>query len=154
MSGLYGSLSIALSALASSQQALETTANNVANANTPGYSRQRSVLEPALPVNYGPLTFGTGVVISKIESLRDPILEIQLNQQTQHQSRLDTELQQLQQIQTGFGSASSGIGADITKFFNALQQLSPDPTNLALQLATWQRTSTFPPPTYKLRAAT
>ena len=135
MSGLYGSLSIALSALASSQQALETTANNVANANTPGYSRQRSVLEPALPVNYGPLTFGTGVVISKIESLRDPILEIQLNQQTQHQSRLDTELQQLQQIQTGFGSASSGIGADITKFFNALQQLSPDPTNLALRQA-------------------
>jgi flagellar hook-associated protein 1 len=135
MSGLYGSLSIALSALASSQQALETTSNNVANANTPGYSRQRAVLEPALPVVYGSLTFGTGVVINKIESLRDPILEIQLNQETQQQSRLDTELQQLQQIQTGFGSATTGIGADITQFFNALQKLSPDPTNLALRQA-------------------
>ena len=47
MSGLYGSLSAALSALFVSQQSLETSANNVANANTPGYSRQRPVLTQA-----------------------------------------------------------------------------------------------------------
>jgi len=135
MSGLYGTLSIALSALATSQQALETTSNNVANANTEGYSRERVVLEPGAPVTFGSLSLGTGVVLDKIESLRDPILEIQLNQETQQQSRLDAELQQLQQIQTAFSSATSGIGADITNFFNSLQQLSPDPSNLALRQA-------------------
>ena len=135
MSGLNATLNIALSALATSQQALETTSNNVANANTPGYSRQRAVLEPGAPITLGPLTFGTGVVLDKIESLRDPILEIQLNQETQTQSRLDSELTQLQQIQTQFSSASSGIGADITNFFNSLQQLAPDPANLALRQA-------------------
>ena len=72
-------------------------------------------------------------MLQKIESLRDPILEIQLNQETQQQSKLNAALTQLQQIQTQFGSASSGIGADISNFFNSLQQLSPDPSNLALR---------------------
>ena len=133
MSGLFGTLSIALSGLSTSQQALETTSNNVANANTPGYSREVSDLEPGAPVTYGSLTFGTGVVLDEIQSLRDPILEIQLNQETQQQSSLNAQLSQLQQIQTGFSSATSGIGADISNFFNTLEQLSPDPTNLALR---------------------
>lgn len=133
MSGINGTLSIALSALAASEQALATTSNNVANANTPGFSRQRPVLIPGTPVVEGSLTFGTGVVLQKIESLRDPILEIQLNQETQQQSKLNTALSQLQQIQTQLGSASSGIGADISNLFNSLQQLSPDPSNLALR---------------------
>ncbi|MBZ5613067.1 MAG: flagellar hook-associated protein FlgK [Acidobacteriia bacterium] len=133
MSGLSESLSIALSALAASQQAMATTSNNVANANTPGYSRQRAILAAGEPVVMGSLSYGTGVVLEKIESLRNPILEIQLNQETQQQSKLDASLTELQQIQTQFGSASSGIGADISNFFNSLQQLSPDPSNLALR---------------------
>ncbi len=133
MSGLNGSLSIALSALSVSQQEMATTSNNVANANTPGFSRERAVLAAGDPVTYGSFTYGTGVVLEKIESLRDSILEIQLNQETQQQSKLDTTLGQLQQIQTQFGSASSGIGADISNFFNSLQQLAPDPSNLALR---------------------
>lgn len=133
MAGLSGTLSIALSALSVSQQELATTSNNVANANTPGFSRQRPVTTAGEPVVFGSFTFGTGVVLQKIESLRDPILEIQLNQETQQQSKLNTTLSQLQQIQTQFGSASSGIGADISNFFNSLQQLSPDPSNLNLR---------------------
>ena len=42
MSGLFGSLSVALSGLSVSQQEMETTSNNVANANTPGYTREVS----------------------------------------------------------------------------------------------------------------
>jgi flagellar hook-associated protein 1 FlgK len=133
MSGLNGSLSIALSALSASQQELATASNNVANANTPGYSRERADLAAGDPVLQGEFTYGTGVVLQKLESLRDPILEIQLNQQTQQQSRLDASLTQLQQLQTQFGNASTGIGADISKFFNSLQQLSPDPSNLELR---------------------
>jgi flagellar hook-associated protein 1 len=86
-------------------------------------------------VFFGSLGLGTGVVVDKIESLRDPILEIQLNQVTQQQSDLNSQLTELQQIQTGFSSSTSGIGADITSFFSSLQQLSPDPTNAALRQA-------------------
>ena len=135
MSGLFGSLSIALSGLWVSQQELETSSNNVANANTPGYSRETAVPAAGAPVIYGPLTHRHRGGLEKIESLRDPILEIQLNQETQQQSSLNSQLAQLQQMQTQFGSWSSGIGADISNLFNSLQQLSPDPSNLALRQA-------------------
>ncbi len=143
MSGLNGTLSIALSALSVSQEALATASNNVANANTPGYSRQVTDLAAGDPVNNGSFTYGTGVTLQKIESIRDSILEIQLNGQTQQQSKLDTSLAQLRQLQTQFGSASTGIGADISNFFNTLQQLAPDPSNLALRQSVLTAASTL-----------
>src|SRR5208337_4909884 len=81
----------------------------------------------------GAESVGTGVVLEKIESLRDPMLQIQINQSTQEGSSLNAALSQLQQIQTQFASSTSGIGADISNFFNSLQQLSPDPSNLTLR---------------------
>ncbi|HKM86288.1 MAG TPA: flagellar hook-associated protein FlgK [Terriglobales bacterium] len=133
MSGLFGSLSIALSSLAASQDEMATTSNNVANANTPGYSREVPVVTAGDPITEGSLSYGTGVVLQKIESLRDPILQIQINQATHQNSSLNASLTQLQQIQTQFASSTSGIGADISNFFNSLQQLSPDPTDLTLR---------------------
>ena len=133
MSGLFGTLSIALSSLGVSQDEMATTSNNVANANTPGYSREVTDTAAGDPISVGSVSFGTGVVLQKIESLRDPILEIQLNQATGQNNQLNTTLAQLQTLQTQFGSSSSGIGADISNFFNSLQQLAPDPTNLELR---------------------
>lgn len=133
MAGLFGSLSIALSSLSASQEEMATTSNNVANANTPGYSREVTDLAAGAPIVEGSTSIGSGVVVQKIESVRDPILEIQLNQATQQNSQLNTTLTQLQQIQTQFGSSTSGIGADISNFFGSLQQLAPDPTNLELR---------------------
>ncbi len=133
MSGLFGTLSVALTGLSVSQQEMETTANNVANANTPGYSREVSDVAAGDPVEIGSLSFGTGVVLQKIESLRDPMLLIQINQATQQNSAQNSSLTQLQQIQTQFSSDTSGIGADISNFFNSLEQLSPDPTSLTLR---------------------
>ncbi len=133
MSGLFGSLSIALSSLSVSQQEMATTSNNVANANTPGYSREVSDIAAGDPITEGVLSEGTGVVLEKIESLRDPILQIQINQSTQQNSSLNAALTQLQQIESQFASSTSGIGADISNFFNSLQQLAPDPTDINLR---------------------
>src|SRR5678815_3317107 len=85
MSGLYGSLSVALSALLAEQGAMEAAANNVANVNTPGFSRQRPVIVPGEPVVVGSLSFGTGVYLQRMQSLRDPILELRLHEETQQQ---------------------------------------------------------------------
>ena len=133
MSGLNASLSIALSALSVSQQEMETTSNNVANANTPGYTREVAVTSAGDPVEWGPLSMGTGVVLDKIQSLRDPMLQIQIQQATEQNSSLNASLAQLQQMQTQFAGSTSGIGADISNFFNSLQQLSPDPSDLTLR---------------------
>src|SRR5271163_1946474 len=109
MAGLFGSLSIALSSLSVSQQEMATTSNNVANANTPGYTREVTDIAAGDPIARGLLSLGTGVVLQKIESLRDPILQIQINQTTGQNSSLNAALSQLQQIQTQFASSTSGI---------------------------------------------
>ena len=58
-------------------------------------------------------------------------------------ARSTLQLTQLQQIQTQFASSTSGIGADISNFFNSLQQLSPDPTNLTLRQSVLTAASTL-----------
>ena len=50
MSGLFGTLSVALSGLSVSQQEMATTSNNVANANTPGYTREVAEIAAGDPI--------------------------------------------------------------------------------------------------------
>jgi flagellar hook-associated protein 1 len=136
MSGLFGTMSIAVGALLAEQGALEVTSNNVANANTPGYSRQRPVLVASDPVIVGQLTLGTGVLLQKIESLRDPILELRIHEETQQQGSLDAFVSAMQQVEVLFNNANQGdIGTLMSKFFASLQQLSTDPSSLSLRQA-------------------
>ncbi len=136
MPGLFDTLTIAAGALLAEQSAQNVTANNVANANTPGYSRQRPVFVANDPVVMGPLTMGTGALLSKIESLRDPILELRIHEETQQQGNLDALVSSMQQVEVMFNNSSGGdIGTLVSKFFNSLQQLSTDPGSLALRQA-------------------
>ncbi|HEY1271075.1 MAG TPA: flagellar hook-associated protein FlgK [Terriglobales bacterium] len=129
MSGLFGTLSVALSGLLAEQNALAVTTNNVSNANTPGFSRQRPVLMEGNPVVQGSLTFGTGVVLHNIESVRDSILELRLNDETQQRGQLDAMVSALKQVEVMFSGSGTDLGTQITNFFSSLQQLSTDPTS-------------------------
>jgi len=131
MSSLFGTMSIALSGLLTEQGALGITTNNVANANTPGYTRQRPVLIEGDPVLQGSLTFGSGVVLANVQSLRDPIIELRLNDETQQHSQLDTMVSAMQQIEVMFSGSNGSLGTQITNFFNSLQQLSSNAVSLS-----------------------
>lgn len=134
MGGLNATLSTAISALMADQGALDVTTNNVANANTPGYSRQRAILTENNPLVMGPLTFGTGVDLQQVQSVRDPILQLRIDQETQQQGSLNSSVTSLQQIEVMFNSASgSDIGAQLSNFFSSVQQLSTDPASLSLR---------------------
>jgi flagellar hook-associated protein 1 FlgK len=134
MSGLFGSLSIAVGALLAEQTAQEVTANNVANSNTPGYSRQRPDFVTKDPLVLGNLVLGTGVLLQKIESLRDPILELRIHEETQQQGSLDAFVSAMQQVEVMFNNQSSGdLGQLFSNFFASLQQLSTDPGSTALR---------------------
>ena len=133
MSSLNASLATALSGLMADQGAMQTTTNNVANVNTPGYSRQEPVLEASDPVVLGHLTFGTGVTLQSVESIRDALLESQIQQQTQTENQFNTLSLALQQTQLNFTATGSDIGSEITNFFNSINQLSTDPDDLSLR---------------------
>jgi len=133
MSSLFGSLAIASGALGAEQGALNATTNNVANVNTPGYSRQEPVLVESDPVVVGSVTYGTGVSLEKLQSLRDPILQMRIQEETQQVGQLNASVTAMQQAQVQFTAGSGDIDTEISNFFSSLQQLSTDPTNLALR---------------------
>ncbi len=131
MGTLTSGLNIALQSLLAEQSAIATTSNNIANVNTPSYARQRPDLAESPPVQIGYLTFGTGVQLQQVTSLRDAILDLRVNQETQQQGQLTSFLSSGQQIQSLFNeTAGSGLQSPLTAFFNSLSQLSANPSDL------------------------
>jgi flagellar hook-associated protein 1 FlgK len=133
MSSLNAALSIATSALGAEQGAMDATTNNVANVNTPGYSREQPILVESDPIEVGSVSYGTGVSLEQLQSLRDPILQVRIQQETQQQGQLNAFSTALQQTQVQFTNNGSDIGSQISNFFSSLSQLSTDPTNLSLR---------------------
>ena len=135
MSSLLGTLAIATGALQADQGALNAVTNNVANVNTPGYSRLQPVLVDNPPVVTGSVTYGTGVSLQKLQAVRDPILQLRIQEETQQQGQLNTLVSSLQQVQVNFTSGNGDLGTQIANLFSALNQLSTDPANLPLRQA-------------------
>lgn len=132
MASLTGILAIATGALEADQGVLSATSNNVANVNTPGYALIEPDLEASAPVVIGSLSYGTGVSLEKLQSIRDPILQVRIQQETQQQGQLNASLNALQQVQANFSSTTGGdIGSQISQLFSSLDQLSTDPSNLS-----------------------
>ncbi len=133
MPGLTTALLIATQSLLTQQNALQVATNNIANANTPGYSREVLDLTENPPVPQASLWFGTGVSATKVESIRDRMLELRIYDETQRQGNAQAQSTALQQLEALFSDPTQGIGADLTAFFNSLNQLSTDPTNIPLR---------------------
>jgi flagellar hook-associated protein 1 FlgK len=128
-------LSIASGSLQAEQGALSVTTNNIANSNTPGYSREVVNLTESQPVDDGNQQMGTGVTLQGFQSIRDEVLQTQINNQTQQANYSLAQSNAMQQVQTAFSSTTSGIGADMTAFFNSVSQMTTNPADSSLRQA-------------------
>jgi flagellar hook-associated protein 1 FlgK len=129
-------MSIALQSLLAQQGAMGVVANNIANVNTPGYSREIPILEENPPVFDGNVLVGAGVTMEKVESVRDNILNLRIQQETSQQSSLNSYLDSMNQVQALFNETQdSGLQSALSNFFNSFQSLSADPTNSSLRQA-------------------
>jgi flagellar hook-associated protein 1 FlgK len=140
MGSINSAFSITTSALDADQAALNIVSNNVANANTTGYTRQVPNWSENDPVSIGGITAGTGATVSGATSVRDRVLEERLNQQQQLASASGSRLSALSAMETLFtpesdstDSTAGSIGSDITAFFNSFSSLEADPANNALR---------------------
>ncbi|HWV47025.1 MAG TPA: flagellar hook-associated protein FlgK, partial [Nitrospira sp.] len=128
MIGLTSLFDIARSALTTSQQALAVTGQNVANVNTPGYSRQEAVLTERPPLNGQPGMVGTGVQVTSIRRYTDQFVNRQLTTVQQNLGRLSVSQEELSRLQNLFGdSDDQGIAARMNDFFSGLQDVSTNP---------------------------
>lgn len=127
---LSSSLFTAVNALEVDQGALAVTSNNIANASTPGYSREVANLAESPTVTYGNIEYGTGVQLQSVQGIRDNVLQLRLNQEAQTEGQLNTFVNGMNQVQPIFNeTAGSGLQSLISQFFDAWQTLSSDPTN-------------------------
>ena len=131
MSNLFGSLSVAVRSLLAQQSALDTTANNLSNVNTPGYSRQLPILTEAHPRDTGQISIGNGVDFEGVQSVRDQILELLIDAETQQQNRLKSFLSSMNRVQSLFnGTEGAGLSDAINRLFNSFQELSANSTHV------------------------
>ncbi len=131
----FGGLSIALSSLQSQQRALEIAANNVANANTAGYTRQAANMT-TLGGSRNPAFFATttgdgdGVTISSITRFRDAFMEIQAGLLHASLASLDQSNATLQQVQGVFSEPSdNGIAAQLSNLWAAFDSVANNPAD-------------------------
>lgn len=130
--GLSAAMEIGKNGLAIYRVATEVTSENIANVNTPGYSRQRVLLETAPPTTANGFPLGTGVKISTVERYYDSLLQQQLVDSQATLGYDTTKSEVLQQIEPAFNEISNdGLGAAISKFFGAWQDLTVNPTGTA-----------------------
>jgi flagellar hook-associated protein 1 FlgK len=131
MSSISSILSSAAQSLLADTGALQVTNNNIANANTPGYSRQVAVFQEAAPTNDGNSSVGNGVVLEGYQSVRDELVSNQIQQETQSHSSANAQLNTLQQIEPTFTTSTEDIGTEISALFTSLSSLSTNPTSSA-----------------------
>ncbi|MEE9357729.1 MAG: flagellar hook-associated protein FlgK, partial [Sedimenticolaceae bacterium] len=139
MSGLGLVLSIARDALAAQRYALDVTAHNIANVNTPGYSRQRPVYEVKQPAAYGGLLLGRGVDIDQVVRTIDQFVEDRLMQQKS--SMLSSkEMENYINILEGFLNENSGtsISAMLADFWNMWHDISNNPSGTSERIALYE----------------
>ena len=140
MGTINSALSVMTGALDADQEALNVVANNVANANTTGYTEEKPDWQENAPISVGGVLVGDGVMETGATSQRDRVLEERLDQQQQMASASSTRLTALNNMQalftpdSGSSSATAGdIGSDITSFFDSFSSLESDPTDNALR---------------------
>lgn len=133
MGGLNTSLYIGAQALELAQGALNATSNNIANANTPGYTREVPQVTENAENLVGGQVIGGGVTLNGLQSVRDQLINLQIQQQTSAQSGYDAQSSSLQEIQTYFSSSGNDIATALASFSSSLTQLSANPSSTAVQ---------------------
>jgi flagellar hook-associated protein 1 FlgK len=137
----FGSINTALSGLIAARAALETTGQNVSNANTPGYVResvvQSAVGGPVIPAMYASTNgIGQGVSMDGVSRAADSYLD----QRSLGANSVNANLTQtqtiMQQVETGFNEpGTSGLSSQLSTFWSSWDTMSHSPADAGTRAA-------------------
>lgn len=140
MSSIFGIFNIGKLALFANQRALAATSQNIANVNTPGYTRQEAVLEATAPLNSAPGQIGTGVRVAEIRRIFDQFVQKQLTAEQSNLGRLGVEEGILGRVEAVFNdSQGTGLSQSLSEFFSALHDLANNPQGPSERVALLER---------------
>ena len=127
---MSGILSVGTRALQANQVALQTAGNNIANVNTPGYSRQSVVQQTVQGQFTGSGYVGKGVEIQTIERNYSAYLTRQSSLAGTTAAADTARTNKLKQLQDIFVGGASGLGSAVNNMLNAFSDLATAPTDL------------------------
>ncbi|WP_022669823.1 flagellar hook-associated protein FlgK [Hippea alviniae] len=128
MPTIFDALNIGVSGLYVSKAAVNVIGNNVANVNTPGYSRERVDILPSMPLVSYAGVFGTGAEVSQVISLRNDLIDKRVRTADQEMNYYDKLNSTLDEVQSIFNEENGvGLKGAMEQFFNAWHALSLNP---------------------------
>ena len=134
MTGLSHSLNIGSQSLYANQQGIDTTAHNIANAQTEGYSRQRLHLLQRDPVSKQGVLLGSGVYVGSIDRVHNKFVEKQVNIANASTENSRARFDALDRLGAIFSpELQNSVASQINQFFNAWQNLSKYPEELTVR---------------------
>lgn len=127
MSSLFSSLTSAARALDAQRFGLDATGQNIANVNTPGYTRR--VIDMAAVPPESNLTAGRGVDVVAVRSVRDLMIERRLQQEVPAERREAALADVLGVVEVALGKPGESIDGALDRFFDAFANLSQSPSS-------------------------
>ncbi len=127
---MSGILSIGKSALATAQVGISTTAHNIANVNTPGYSRQIVSQEAKLPQNFGYGFVGQGANVSSVNRVYNEILARNVVNSQAASSAIDTYKAQLSPIDNLLSDNEAGLNPAMNDFFASVKNVNANASDI------------------------
>ncbi|MDR2014114.1 MAG: flagellar hook-associated protein FlgK [Azoarcus sp.] len=128
---MAGLLNIGLSGVNAAMGQLITTSHNIANADTPGFHRQRVIQSTLPPYFSGVGFFGTGTQMAAVTRAYDQFLEGQVLSADTRKSEYATYAAQIRQIDNMLADPTVGLSAAMDAFFAEMREIAAGPTNLA-----------------------
>ncbi len=129
MSSIYGIVNSALSGLNTYTSAIDVISTNIGNVETPGYSRQRAVIQATAPINTSNGIIGSGVGVTNVERIYNAFLVTQLRMANEDMGKWSAQQEGLNSIEQVFSNSSdSGLSSTMTAFWNNWQNLVNNPS--------------------------
>jgi flagellar hook-associated protein 1 FlgK len=127
MGGLLVALNAGKTSLSTNQKVIEIAGNNIANVNTPGYSRQKAILTPYPSLNFNGFMIGQGVKVGDIVREHDAFLSTQIQDKSAAYGEADAKTFPLAELERVFGISEGGLSTEIDNFFDSWQELTANP---------------------------
>ena len=128
-------LNTAVSGLMAFQQEIDTTSNNISNANTPGYSRETTDLVSVPGPYIGGVSIGDGVQVSSVQRVYNQTVASQVVSATSAYNQLNSFSTQAAEVDNLLGSTSNGLSSQLQSLASALQTVANAPTSSASRQA-------------------
>ena len=124
MAGLFDALETATRGITVVQRSMATTGHNIANVNTPGYSRQRSVLVAGTPQVDAAGTIGSGVEQLTVERIVDQFVNTRLISETSRYAETDADASLYREIEAIVNDQlTEGLSDELASFFDSMAGL-------------------------------